>query len=490
MFHAKDYFTRISPFIFALLLVWIPFGTRKFILHLTPGFDEYESIFIYFSDVAIILFAGLLARQTGLKKFFNAPRALWIFFAVAGASMFWAHSYPLALYSFTRLLLIIIFFLVVVRYLEKTPRAFGGAMIILAAASLFQALVGIAQFFTQDSVGLKYLGESQLGPGAIGVAKIATEYGRLIRAYGTLPHANIYAAFLIIGLVALYYLWVRRSDAATSVRKRFFSTALLSAAIFLVLTGLVLSFSRSGWISATVATLLFLSFSIFSSSQRKQMVGRLAVLIAISTFVLYQLFSFAIAPRIEMSTTADYSISSRLTYNQLGLNLISKKPFGVGIGNQVLYSVDEGLYQKAGMRRVWEWQPIHNIYLLVASEIGIIGLAMFTLFIVSIVFSNPKSEVQNLRHYQMKKIQKVKSEMFKKFNFLNLKVFSNFVLRAPNLKNHLSLERNASLTILFALLTFGLFDHFLWDLQPGRLMLWLSLALVYACCTRENVPVV
>jgi len=51
-------------------------------------------------------------------------------------------------------------------------------------------------------LGLQLLGESFLAPHLSGVAKISTEQGLVMRAYGTFPHPNILATFLIISIFA------------------------------------------------------------------------------------------------------------------------------------------------------------------------------------------------------------------------------------------------------------------------------------------------
>ena len=109
---------------------------------------------------------------------------------------------------------------------------------------------------------------------------------------------------------------------------------------------------------------------------------------------------------------------------------------GVGIGNQVLYSVKNNIYKDAGMSPVWQWQPIPNIYLLMASEIGVLGLLAFILFAGKLLISYAL-----VIRYQLSVIP--------------------FVMFG-------------------SLLLLGLFDHYLWTLQPGRLMLWFIIGIVLA----------
>lgn len=113
---------------------------------------------------------------------------------------------------------------------------------------------------------------------------------------------------------------------------------------------------------------------------------------------------------------------------------MKENPLGVGIGNQMLYSVDSGLYQKFGAPMPVQWQPIHNIYLLIASEVGILGLLAF----LALLFRSVKDK----------------------------------------LKSENKLELTTVCALLLSLLVFGLVDHFTWDLQAGRLIFWLVVGLL------------
>ncbi len=82
-------------------------------------------------------------------------------------------------------------------------------------------------------------------------------------------------------------------------------------------------------------------------------------------------------------------------------------------------------------------QPVHNIYLLILSQIGIFGLIIFLIFIIK--------SIKNL----LKKITDTKKET------------KDFYV--------------AVLTLLGSLLFVGMFDHFFLTIQQGQLMLVLIL---------------
>jgi len=87
--------------------------------------------------------------------------------------------------------------------------------------------------------------------------------------------------------------------------------------------------------------------------------------------------------------------------------------------------------------------------LLIGSEIGVLGLSVFLVFLVKILISN--------------------------FKFLIFKQTEDY-----------KYLRFGITTLMFAaLLGFGLFDHFLWTLQPGRLMFWLVLGIIWGTRPRS-----
>ena len=58
---------KLTRFSFFIFLISIPFGTRKFIYGFTPTFNEYGSIFLYASDILLVLFL-ILSYFTIFRK--------------------------------------------------------------------------------------------------------------------------------------------------------------------------------------------------------------------------------------------------------------------------------------------------------------------------------------------------------------------------------------------------------------------------------------
>lgn len=443
---------KITKYLFYAFLISIPLGARVLLHQFTNGFDEYETIFVYLSDILMLGFLTSFFWEFGLwsSRGQKKPLFLRIFFALALISVFIAFSETIAIYNFVRLVLLAASSLVVAKLIKTGAVKFEGILAVLAGSAVVQSLVGIGQFIKQESLGLARLGEPVIGPNVGGAAKIIAEGGKVLRAYGTFPHPNVFGAFMILGVLAILYFLLRWSvDKLDSnyrpirANKRITIRDIsLVIGLFIVILGLVLSFSRAAWLVGALAVAATMTWAVFQKEYRRRAVEISVVLLSIFLISIFYFHSF-ILPRAQISSS-EPSVTQRIGYNAIALSLIKNNLLGVGIGNQVLYSVKNEVYKNAGMTQAWQWQPIHNIYLLMASEIGILGLIAFLLFVGKLLLSR-------------------------------FSIIHNSLFMIPS-------------TMLIALLMLGLFDHFLWTLQPGRLMLWLTIGLVMGLNTPSKRP--
>ena len=473
----------LTQSLFFVLLIFIPIGTKFLVYQFTPGFHEYETAFVYLSDIfllgflAFYLFHNLHPKSSSKSQFpnpnfqinsksklskFTTPITnhkllITIFLFFAGLSIFFAFGKGLAFYSLARLLIMVIMTFAVAEFVRRAG-LFKKVLALLAILAVAQSVIGFLQFERQANLGLQILGESPISGSAPGVSKVLVHGAKLIRAYGTFPHPNIFGAFLTLGLVSLFYLYVKslESGGERPNFKEFFRAFVIKRlafliAIFLVAVGLTLTFSRSSWIGAIIATAMFLLLVFLQDIKSRafdqpgnfwlpRSIRFFGAMLAVAVFLLAALGWVAV-PRAQVSPT-ERSIALRLDYNRLGLAIVAQRPFGVGIGNQVLYAYEHGLYQEFGMKKASDWQPVHNLYLLIASEIGVLGLLSFLIFIV----------------------------------LLSSRLF----------KLALKLETAVVLILLVTVLVLGFFDHYFWTLEQGRLMLWLVIGMVMAVINRPH----
>jgi len=462
---------RIQSGFFYLFLAALPIGFRATLHKFTPGFDEYEAIFLYANDLALIIFlcvcgSGIL-KEIRDRNFWDTRRGanifLFAFLALAGVSVFAASYKLLAGYAFLRLILAVFLALSATHVFSSARLVRTKTFWALSILGAAEALLGFGQFLFQRGFGLRFLGEpflpALLSPDfavsaarfAPGIAKIDLWGAKLIRAYGTFPHPNILSAFLLIGLFSACYLWLTSEQVKFHSRPRFSDWARgagwrvgkeigLGILIFILWLGLMVTFSRTGWLLAAFFSFgLAFYFMLFADTRRAalKLFGML-----ISIFIIFSTaFPLFVFPRAGI-TASEPSVSYRLAYDELALKIIEREPFGIGIGNQLIFSVEGGLYKALGMPERWQWQPVHNIYLLAAAEIGIGGAALFVIFLFA----------------------------------LGLRALHKLMRRGIEIHERVSL--GIATAIFSAFLLFGLVDHFFWTLQPGRLMFWLSIGIM------------
>lgn len=430
-----------------LLVFSIPFGIGK-LVYFSPAdhVSEFNSFSLYLTDLFLLIcfVMGLvvLSRRSFLKPnnklFFSF---FGVFLVIAGISVLFAFDKNLAFFNFLRISLLAGFALVLAESIRARLVKVSHIMFVLGLSAVFQSIVAILQFFNQSSIGLQFLGEPSFNIFTTGVARTFAGDLFFLRVFGTMPHANILAGFLILGFLALIFTYLKEN--------KVLNKALSGGGIFVVLSALVFTFSRSGWIIALISVIAFL---ILVLMRDKKKAGETFVVVAASVLFLSLTLGWLIYPRAGFEA-GEVSVAHRIAYNQMGLEIIKDNPSGVGIGNFTNHSDFSGLYPQYGFTLLFNKQPVHNLYLLIASELGIHGLLTFLFIAGFLIFETFKMA-------------------FMKFSGVSLPAMLLEAKRAgdPNL---------VMPVILFcSVLLFGFVDHFMWTLQAGGLMLWLSLGMV------------
>lgn len=363
---------KLDRLLFYIFLVLLPFQTR--ILYF-PGeayvswyFDYHLAFFVYLTD--IILFVCFTTWVVFNKPIFTKIQQLLPllgFGLVVLATLFHVKQMDLGLYQAVKWVELGMLFTYICTTFDSRKHI-TAILGILLVGSVFQAIIGWLQFHMQHMVGLTWLGEYIAPLGTPGVSNIETSAGNIIRAYGTMPHPNVLAAFLILGLVLGLYFVSR----ATTIGNKI----LLSLGVFVLTIGLFTTFSRIAWIAAAIA---FISFFIFNwiKKQRSTLIV-IVVVSLVSCATIAWLYSDSFQSRV--GETSSVSVVDRYFFNQMGLDLIARYPIlGVGVGNYVPALLDN--YQL----EPWQHQPPHNIFIFIAAELGIVGLGLFIWLLFMII---------------------------------------------------------------------------------------------------------
>ena len=282
-----------------------------------------------------------------------------------------------------------------------------------------EMVTGFVSFAQQSTAFLDSLNTEWPGildPSIRGASVVQLADGlRILRAYGTLPHPNIAGGFALFTLVGPASLFLLNK------KTNYLSLFLFALGVILI----VLTFSRSAWLGLVA----FLFILLLKSSQfdRRRLcllisAGLLAIVLTVYPLrdLVFTRVSNAPVP------TEQLSAFGREWLNEQALQMFRQHPLtGAGIGSFILrlstYAVEGALIE-----------PVHGIPLLVGVELGIPGLLILAGLVIMIALG---------------------------------------IFRAQTPKSIL-----ASATIV-GLGVIGFFDHYLWTLAPGRMMLGLALGI-------------
>lgn len=367
-------FTRALVLVtFALVPVWYRFGASPF------GSSLYMSRFAITSSAAATVAVWLAAGLPGLRGLRQArwggpwaaallALALWMAFSGAWA---FARAYApdAALNAAVTFCLAALFALVTA--CTARPRWIVRA---LAVGVLFHGGLAVAQAINQGSLGLHALGEFTFSPDQPGVSVIVAGGWRFARPYGLLPHPNILAGALLLGVLAAAGGFVGAAKMA------WFWRLIALAGVAVGGAGLLLSFSRSAWVGLAVGSLALLigAFPLLRSRlglRRLLVLAGVALLVSAAFFVAYRPLINARVGVGEESVELR-SVADRLVYTEFALRSIGERPiFGVGAGS---FPWRSGAYLRQTFYDL-RGDHVHNIYLSAAAELGLIGLALLVL---------------------------------------------------------------------------------------------------------------
>lgn len=337
---------NFQKFIFILLLILLP---TQLGYHFWPEWAfvngirvDYFAPTIYLTDILILILlvselftrGALAVRREHLLR--NGLIFLFIFL-----NIYFSYSPFVSLYKWLKVLEL--GFLVWYIHFKFQTSNFKFLLIPI----FYESVLALWQFFNQGSVGglWYWLGERAFNAATPGIA-----HGR---PYGTFPHPNVLAGFLLVSCILIIKYIPRKS--------RIITVAIITVIFFLTLSRGNLS---NGW------------------QLRQQL-------------------------------------------NNIAIQQFSNRPFfGTGLGTSPLYQTLNHEFRI--MNYALRFQPPHNIYVLVLSETGIIGLLGFCLLIYKTI------------------------------------------------KRPFSLIHNS----LFIILVLGFFDHYWLTLQQGQLLLALVIGII------------
>lgn len=333
------------------------------------------------ADLLLALTAVSWLAQGMMRRRVVVPRLplvapLLIFAGIQALALLGAASYHEALPELVKWLQVLVLYVATAAALPA--RRVGWLIAALLAAASSQAALGIYQFLTQS------------GPEPFVLM------GRFMRAFGAFRQPNPFAGYLGLAAPLAVSLTIWAWTAALNSRRgrtngasrapRGWLLAALTASAALITLGLLLSWSRGAWLALAAA----MTAVVLAHARRKGPLLALAAivlaLIAAATGLgdllppsvtarlgdLGNYVGLVDVARTEV-TDANFAVLERLAHWQAAINMWTDHPWlGVGPGN---YAAAYAIY------RLPRWQDAlghaHNVYLNVAGESGLLGLAAY-----------------------------------------------------------------------------------------------------------------
>jgi len=446
---------------FWILVFCIPFGTRSIlgtlVLYSSTMFNEWTSAFLYGTDILVVLILIFWLRRLARfhPTFAKHGRALNIlvlaFALIALVSAVLSPFWGLGIYGAVKLIEFGLIFLYGVYNIVTYRRRLLTCLLIFASGGI-QAIIAIFQFINQSSLGLTLLGESPLGTYIPNVAEVVFAGEPILRAYGTLPHPNVLAYFLVISLFLGGYVFWRVREPYMRL-----SVTFLAGLQFLAL---LLTFSRVAWLALGLGVIVAVIMYAIIQRERprtQKLWNPLArefqqkiLWVCVILFLIMALSSIVVlAPLLDSRmTVADNEGDMAGSFRQyLNAKALQFGTSAINIGWGPKSFVPMLTATENFTLPDWMKQPVHNVWLGIFSEIGMWGLIAFTGILVVRVWQILKPKTKTVPRGTVSR-------------------------EAPD-----NLLRALILGIIAASVLVMFFDHYILDVQQGSLAFFILLGL-------------
>ncbi len=370
-FAKADYFTwLLSAFVFLL-----PWQTRYIFGTLQHGsaVSEYGIMSLYASQLLLIagLMIGYLWR--GRPIISEAGRSLVIgaggLVLVALVGLVFSTERALSLAQFIHLGSAFVVFLALLDSrvdMKRVLASFILGLVLPLLLGAFQVLAGYTPSSTL--LGLAVRNAEHLGDSVISLPDGA----RMLRAYGSFSHPNVFGGYLAVGVVVAGALWSK----AKSLRYR----SVYGVLAVVLMLGLFLTASRSAALGLALGACLSLLVVRTKNMTKTKLMLLPVALLAIGLTLAFTL----LAPQLVAGTRGggvneERSIRERTAqYSEFLMTVKKASPLRVLVGHGASSYTFE-LAKTFPGRAVFAYQPVHSVPLLVFFEFGLIG----TLLILS-----------------------------------------------------------------------------------------------------------
>ena len=306
--------------------------------------------------------------------------SLLLFTVYTLLSTVWAINSDLAFQHGRRIMEAAILFLIIL----SGPLNFRQAALWFVAGAILPSVLGIYQFFAQSTFAASWLGLSPYPVWQAGSSVISTlDWGRWLRASGPFPHPNIFGGYLVASLIFTFFLLAKEK------KQTLLRVTIYGLLITTQLTALFATFSRSAWLAfgVFIITYIIYNLSFIKKPNNKNYELRITSYGLLIMTILSIIFFPIVQTRFSQETVNEIiSTDERLDgYSEAGKIFKQNIFFGVGAGNYTAAA-----YRLNPNLPGWTYQPVHNVPLLILTELGIIGSALLIGVFISFIRLIPR----------------------------------------------------------------------------------------------------
>lgn len=280
---------------------------------------------IYLTDIVASLLIIFNFKKIKLKTLHILLFAFFVLINVLVSS----YKIP-SIYKWIKVIEMILLGIVIIK--NKSFKLFDNFVKPLSYSVFIICILGITQWLFSKTVGgpFYFLGERSFRLGEPGISSFNLFGVEMLRPYSVFSHPNSFAGFLLVFSIFLISF------------KNKFNIKYFYSLSMLVLVNLFLTFSSNIFITIILLTVLLLKPTLSYA------------------FLFVDFNARSITHRIELFNSSIQLIKQNFL-------------FGVGLNN----FIPSLLVVSNKFLNAWELQPVHNIFLLVLSETGLVGLIVF-----------------------------------------------------------------------------------------------------------------
>lgn len=365
-----------SRYIFFVFLLLVPCQLG---LHLWPDWSlvrgirvDYLSPTFFLTDALFLLFylfwlLELLVNRK-LKVLFQYKNSFLAIFIICALNIFFANKKEIAFIYWLRIFELVFLGLYVYLNWNMVKKLL---LKVIPFWIIFILFLSILQILKEGTLGglMYFLGERSFNISTPGIALVNLFGKNYLRPYATFPHPNAMAGFVLASLLLLVGLGIKNKYP--------------KILIILALATLFLSFSKNSFLALLVIFFVWLIIYKLNINLKK------TVSTFFATIIVATLIQFFLA---ETFVKSNFFLFESFSKRALLVYLSEKMFFnnwlvGVGAGNFVfvLPKYQNYILGVGDTSIIWWLQPVHNSFLLIVNEFGIIGIVFVFLFFLKIL---------------------------------------------------------------------------------------------------------